>query len=1429
MEYFHLTAPQQNIWNLQKFYEDTAITNLCGAIFFNEKRNSSLLQQAICQFIQNQSGMRLRFCEEGEPKQYVSDEIDKAIPVMAFASMEEFNCYAEEFAKEPIGLIERKMYRFVVIEIEGKSGILVTLSHLISDAWTFGLMANQLEAAYRILAEASDNVLVKGDYIDYIKAENDYLVSSRYEKDKSYWEEKYAVRPEKSLIKLCLALSDTVTARRISRSLPSGLEEKIAVYCKTYPVTQAVLFETALVIYLSKINPESQTVTIGVPVLNRSNAKEKNIAGMFVSTMPLTVTITENMAALELAKQITKEHMNLFRHQKYPYAEILKSLREKQNFSGNLYDVMISYQNAKTKTGADTKWYSNGCSEVPFIIHIDNRDERECHTVNVDYQTAVFCEEEAGLLIDRLEYILEQITENDTRSIRKIGIVPQKEYEKTVYDFNDTYVDYPREKCVHELFTEQAKRAPDRVALVFEEKKFTYRELDEMSNSLAYYLREKGVRRNDVVPIIAKRSWHVIVAMLGVMKAGGAYMPVNPDYPVDRIAYIMDITKCKIALLHGMETDINLDSIQLSQLNYTCNKSIIENINHKDDLAYIIFTSGSTGMPKGIKISHQNLVNFVCENNENYYQNFACKNGAVMLANTIFTFDMSIFEIYMSLLNGLKLVVSNEEQINSATAIADLINQNMIDILHCTPTKMQLLLSDKSFKNALRKIKIIMIGAEEFTDEVYNKISNCTNATIFNGYGPTEITIGASFKKIENNDDITIGKPIANTQIYILDTDNNPMPIGVAGELCIAGDGVGKGYLNRPELTAEKFVSNPFATEENHHGKIMYRTGDLARWRVDGEIEYLGRIDTQVKIRGLRIELGEIESVMGGMEGIGLVAVADRRDSDHRQYLAGYYTADAEIDEKKLRRHLAEKLPKYMIPNYFMRLDVMPMTPSGKIDRKNLPEPDITLQKREYVEPVTERETKLCSLVEKLLHVERVGIQDDFFELGGDSLTAIEYMARAHSVGIDFALQNVFDFPSVQSLCAFMEKGEGEKTHYETSDFERYQSLFAENIIDEAFVLEKKSLGNVLLTGATGFLGAHVLDALLREGTEKVYCLVRDEKKMGYRRRLYDILQYYFGDRYACEMDRRIMPIAGDIEKKGLAEHMPEDVNTVIHTAASVKHYGSYRYFQRVNVEGTRHVADYAKSVGAKLIHISTLSVSGNSLADAFEVYRAKEEIHFDETSFYVGQPLDNVYVRSKFEAELAVYDAMLRGLDAKVIRVGNLTNRQTDFKFQPNYRQNAFLTRVKAILEFGLFPDYLMPLYSEFSPIDATAEGIVKIAQYADRQTVFHLNSNKPIYFDRFLEAVHKLGIKMNVVDGAVFHEALEQTAKDAGMEYIFKAFQNDMDSQGRLLYDSNIRIDNDFTVWFLKKLGFEWTKTDLQYIRGYIEYFREIGYLDV
>ncbi len=2449
MKYFHLTTPQLNIWNLQKYYSGTAITNLCGAIFYQEKRNSVLLQQAIRQFVQNQSGLRLQFCEENVPMQYVSEETDENVPVKIFKSVEEFDCYAERFAKEPIGLIDCPMYRFIVFEIGNKSGILVVLSHLISDAWTFGLMANQIDAAYTKLSENAKLILTEADYADYISAEDTYLKSGRYAKDKSFWEDKYAACPEKSLIKLYTAPLASVKAKRITKVLPVSLEQKIKKYCKTYSVTQAVLFETAMLLYLSKVNPDNQAITIGVPVLNRSNAKEKSIAGMFVSTMPLTITVEEEMTVLELTGQITKGHMDIFKHQKYPYANILKFLREKQNFSGNLYEVMVSYQNAKTDTGADTKWYSNGYSEVPFVLHIDNRDENDSHTINVDYQVEVFKEEkEVEYIIERLEYILVQIVENSNKHIGDINIVPKKEKEKLICEFNDTYIEYPREKCIHELFTDQVNKTPERVALVFEDKKFTYRELDGMSNSLAHFLRESGVKPNDIVPIIARRSWHVIVAMLGVLKAGGAYLPVDPNYPEERIAYMLSETKadivltvgkelneskieiidleqfdylcnvssisnrnqatdlcyvlftsgstgkpkaamirhtnlgnfvdnnsynkhqyamvntCKyvladgtftfdisafeiyLAILHGLtliltkemadasylaeliiehdvdvlhvtptkilmllqnekfqtavskvkllmigaeafsqelyqvvssytdaviyngygpteataacsfkriqenvditigkpiantqiyildkdsnpvpigvagelciagagvgkgylnrpeltaekfvpnpfateenhhgkimyhtgdlarwrvdgeieylgridtqvkmrglrielgeiesvmssfegirftavadkrdennrqylvgyytadenftidekklrqyltaklpkymvpnyfmrlekmpmtssgktdrknlpapdftvqvneyiapvtgtekklaviwqelfqidkvgktddffelggdslmaismvnkaamefhveigvkdvmehsaleqlalciekagealeifaegkksyallpqqkaiyaacskepdaltynmpaefilpedidierlkqsickmvnhhkllkscirmkaeeimgiyddnaelvfeeygtderekfirpfdlsiaplvrvgfmknrmlfdihhivadgasiniimrdivssyegmdlsdvkasyadysrffyeqdmgkhkiffidmlkgdfepvmlpetkkpeqsgrskfyqisgeivsrardyakrrnltdtmvflgvygimlskytsqknilssivlqnrihadtknmvgmfvntlpiqldvsgsiddymqkirhlvlnlfeyqelplsmiedlvgmdknvintsfvyqadgEKKLNLDGrelvprfldthtskfdltmeitpltqgmkirmeyncekydevlmdrlaeayirillqldreniediiampeeeyhkvleqfndtyieyprekcihelfteqvnktpervalvfedkkftyreldemsnslahflrekgvkpndvvpiiakrswhvivamlgvlkaggaylpvdpnypeeriaymlsetkadivltvgkelneskikiIDLEQFDYLCNVSSISNRNQATDLCYVLFTSGSTGKPKAAMIRHTNLGNFVDNNSYNKYRYAMVNTCKYVLANTTFTFDISVFEIYLTLLNGLTLILTRE--MADTSYLAGLIIKYDVDVIHATPTKIFMLLQNEKFREAIAKVKLLMIGAETFSQELHRVISSYTDAIIYNGYGPTETTIGCSFKRIQGSRlsirelkepvDITIGKPIANTQIYILDKDSNPVPIGVAGELCIAGAGVGKGYLNRPELTAEKFVPNPFATEENHHGKIMYHTGDLACWRADGEIEYLGRIDTQVKIRGLRIELGEIESVMSSFEGIQFTAVADKRDENNRQYLVGYYTADENftIDEKKLRQYLATKLPKYMVPNYFMRLEKLPMTPSGKTDRKNLPVPDFTVQVNEYIEPETEQEEKLCRLMEKLLHAEKIGVDDDFFELGGDSLSAIEYVAKAHSLGIDFALQNVFDYPTVRQLCNFLNDGVEEKVQYAAADFDKYQCIFEQNVINEQFVPEKRSLGNVLLTGATGFLGAHILDQLMKEDTGKIYCLIRSSKAQDRRGRLHEILSYYFGDKYNEEIGRRIIPVIGDIELKGLAEQMPSDVQTVIHAAASVKHYGSYAYFHKVNVEGTQHVIDYAKSVGAKLIHISTLSVSGNSMADDFTVYRSEQEKFFYETSFYIEQPLDNVYIHSKFEAEKRVYDAMLGGMDAKVIRVGNLTNRASDFKFQPNYKENAFLTRVKAILEFGLFPDYLVELYSEFSPIDLTAQGIVKIAQYADKQTVFHLNSNRVIYFERFLEIVHELGISMKVVDGVTFNKELQKTIRNTGTEYIFEALQNDMDEQGRLVYDSNIRIKNEFTLWFLEKAGFAWNETDLDYIKGYIGYFRSIGYLEV
>lgn len=1428
MEYFHLTIPQQNIWNLQKYYGNTAIGNLCGATFYREMRESRLLQQAIRQFIQNQSGIRLRFCEENGIAQYVSDEIDENIPVKTFSSMKEFDNYAEEFARRPLELTGRFMYRFVVFNVEGKSGILVLLSHLIADAWTFGLMAKQLDEAYHILADDVDNMerisLLKADYIDYIKSEENYLTSKRYLNDKNYWEKKYADCPQESRMKMNSVSSSSIAARRITKVLPLSLEQGMNSFCKTNPVTPAVLFETVLIIYLYKVHSENSLITIGIPVLNRSNAREKETAGMFISTMSLTVPVSDDMTGLELAERIAGEHINIFRHMKYPYESILKFIREKHKISGNLYNAMVSFQNARTDTLADTKWYSNGYSEIPFVLHIDNRDGNHSHTINVDYQTEVFEKEEVVYIIDRLECILEQIIENGNKRIKDVNIVPKQEWKKIVCDFNDTYVEYPKDKCVHELFAEQVEKTPDKIALVFEDKKFTYRQLDEMSDSLAYFLREKGVKPETKVIVLLERDERILIMQLAVFKIGAIFIPVDSRYPEDRIEYIISESNAGIVIKNIKKKVLFSNVCNIEDWVPGEKRTITHYKPKPDDVCYIIFTSGSTGKPKGCMLSNRGIINFCINNNILSGCNSLEKQICVSV-NTV-SFDFFIAESLLPLLNGFTVVLANEKESVNRDLFQDLIIHNSVNIIQTTPTRYRLYFSQGEDWSYTKQFQVIVSSGEALPFDLLQSFHKFSKANIFNPLGPSECSVWATGGELcldareISMQDITIGKPIANTQIYILDRDNNLLPIGIAGELCIAGDGVGKGYLNHPDLTAERFVQNPFATEENHHGKILYHTGDLARWRADGEIEYLGRMDTQVKIRGLRIELGEIENVMGSMEGIGLTAVTDKKDQNNRQYLVGYYTAKEKIDEKKLREHLSRHLPRYMVPHFFMRLTDMPVTPSGKTDRLHLPEPAFTRQATGYVAPEAANEKILCHLLEELLHMERVGIQDDFFELGGDSLTAIEYTAKAHSEGIDFALQNVFDYPTVRLLCDFLDKGKASKIHYLVSDFEKYQRLLDRNVIEESFVPVKRALGNILLTGATGFLGAHVLDHLMREEEGKIYCLVRSDRNESSCERVRKILQYYFGSQYDAEIGNRIILVDGDIEKENSSENMPKDVQTVIHTAASVSHYGTYEVFRRVNVEGTRHMVNYAMSTGARLIHISTLSVSGGSMPD---------DEFFDETSLYVGQSLDNVYIHSKFEAELVVYNAILEGLDAKVIRVGNLTSRAKDYKFQPNYIRNAFLSRLKAILEFGILPDYLMPLDLEFSPVDLTAEGILKIAWYADRQCVFHLNNDRLINFERFLELVEGLGISVKGTDGAEFNDALEQTMQDAKTEYIFKAFQNDMDEQGRLVYPDNNRIVNKFTVWFLRKVGFQWNEIDMVYMKGYINYFREIGYLKV
>ena len=1309
------------------------------------------------------------------------------------------------------------------------SALLFDTHHIIMDGGSLSLFLEAVVKAYKG-ERLDEEELWYADYAEYFKT-IDFSEHKKFFKDMLCCDFEPVVLPEKEM------KSAEVETGGISKfyGVPVELFAKAKVYAKENGLTDTMLFVGAFGILLSKYSGKKDVLS-SIILSNRTHSETRDMLGMFVNTLPVYFRADGTVG--EYFDSVKETMLGLLKYQEIPLLEITKEFMGNDISVINTQFIFQPFSGWKYKLESDVtkpQWVEASVHKYDITVELTPA-EKGCR-LRIEYDRAKYDTELIDKLAQAYNRIIGQLTEKKTdEKISELSVFNDIEYDLIVNKFNDTKVEYPKDKCVHELFCEQVKKTPDKTALVFEDKSFTYRQLDEMSNALAHYLREKGLKRNEVVPIIAKRSYHIIIAMLGVLKAGGAYMPISPDYPDERIKTMLEIAESRIVLSYGYSVALISDAkenqylgnavqwLDLAEYDFALNTNSIENINQPEDLCYIIFTSGSTGKPKGISQTHRCLTNLI---------SWQIKSNPVkdkrVLSSTIFTFDVSIQEIFYTLLGQGCLHFTEESVKTNFSLYIEKVKQQHINTVFMTPSYLNLLREKDEW---LKNIEDIYFAGEDISI-IKNRIKHLSSkCKIHNQYGPAETHV-VTEKIIPDETEISLGKPIANTQIYILDEDRNICPVGVAGELCIAGDGVGKGYLNQPELTAERFIPNPFATEENGHGKIMYRTGDLARWRTDGEIEYLGRIDTQVKIRGLRIELGEIESVMSGFEGIALCAVDAKRDESGRQYLVGYYTATGNsviIDEKALRKHLASKLPKYMVPNYFVCLSEMPMTPSGKTDRKNLPVPEFKAG-NDYVAPETEDEIKLCGIISKVLGVERCGVTDDFFEIGGDSLSAITFTTMAADKGIEFNLQDIFDHPTVKELCEAIRRRMFEMSDnvvLQPDKYEQYSQLLQVNKIDSELVFEKKQLGNVFLTGVTGFLGAHILDALMREETGKIYCLIRSSAENDRRGRLTEIMQYYFNNRYISEIGRRIIPIVGNIERIDLADALPEDVHTVIHAAATVKHFGQYEYFNKVNVEGTRHVVNYAKQIGARYIHISTIGVSGNKIINTDHNEQIEKPVQFDETCFYIGQALDNVYIRSKFEAERLVMDSILQnGLEAKIIRVGNLTNRSTDLKFQPNYESNAFLTRFRAFLMLRMMPEEMLSLYSEFSPVDLTADGVVKIAQYANAQTLFHLYSNRPLDNEKMLKMLKKLGIEMKAVSLPIFRTAVQQAAQGVEDAYMYEALLNDMVEYGKRLYHSEIQNKNDFTMWFMKKIGFEWNEIDEKYLKDYIEFCGDLKHV--
>lgn len=1180
MKMYELSKSQRLVYDMEK-YAGGSISVICGSVIYKGEKSRQELENAVNHLFQINDALRMRvICTNEGVKQEVGKFVPHSVETLSFVTKEDLDFFANRYAKEPLDL-KGKLCEIKIVFLNEGYGLLIKMHHLIGDAWAMSLICSQFSCILR--GEAS----MAYSYKEYLKREDDYRLSGHFPKDRAFFLGQFKKCDE--ILYLSEKKENEFCAERKSFVIDGREQRRITAYTKEHHVSVFVLFMTALAVYMNRVKDNAERFYLGSAVINRAGVEEKHTAGVFVNVVPVLIEL-DNSASFE--QNLYKVQQNVFsvlRHQKYHYGDVLSDIRKECHFSEKLYDVVLNFQNAEiTGTGEEfeSTWYHNGMQTESLQIHIDKRDGADAYRIHYDYQTEKFKCDEIRQMHRHLLNLLTDAMKDDSERLYELEMLSVDEHNKILYDFNKSAVEYPRDQSVHRLFEEQVLKIPDEPAVIARDKILTYLQLNEQANRIAYSLMEMGVERGNLVAFALPRKSYLLAVIFGILKAGAAYLPIDPEFPEERVNYILKDSQAKIFI-----TDESVGKLLKNDKTFNPEIPI-----SGEDLCYCIYTSGTTGNPKGVLVRHRNLINICSANERNCYQTAALAQEKILLSTAKCCFDAFAIDYGLFLLNGSAMILADDSDITDGARLAQLAVTYHAEALQSTPSTIRALCLNDAYAKMLRQIKVLILAAENLTSELYTELRELTDAEIFNGYGPSETTVGACIGKIDTAE-IHMGEPIANTQIYLVDRFMQPVPVGVKGELCVAGDGVSTGYLNRRELTEEKFVDNPFGDGR------LYKTGDYAYWRRDGKLVYAGRRDFQVKIRGLRVELEEIEQAIAGVEGVSQACVVVRKDKDGRQMICGFYTVSKRISVDEIKETIRKRLPRYMIPHIFMLLPQMPLTTNGKIDKNTLLKMDLDKneQRAEYLKPEGQLQKRLATIMAQVLDYSSIGCNDDFFDLGGDSLRAIEFVSKAHNEGIYFSLQNIFDHPTLRELSEYIEKGNLQTVSYKTMDFSKANLSVSKNNRGVNVIPEKEEIGNVLLTGATGYLGVHILANFLENNGGLAYCLVRGTDIEDSTKRLDDLLRFYFDGRYQKE---RIKVICADLQKDNFGMDQQEyldmmgKVHTVIHAAAIVKHYGSYEYFDEVNVGTTRRLIKFCMEAGSRLIHISTLSVSGDSFAD---------------------------------------------------------------------------------------------------------------------------------------------------------------------------------------------------------------------------------------
>ncbi len=1036
---------QERLWFLDQWEPDSPVYNLGSAFRLSGGLDVTALQQALNEIVRRHEVLRTTFAaQDGQPYQVIAPQLTVELPVVDLQGLpaaqretEARRLAREEFVR-PFDLARGPLFRASLLTLDaGEHLLTVAMHHIVSDGWSDGILFRELEALYEAYHNGQSSPLAELpiQYADFAVWQREWLQGEVLERQLSYWREQLAGAPPSLELPTDRPRPSLQSYRGAGQSLllPRTLADSLRAVSRQERVT---LFMTLLGAFQTLLHRYTgqDDVVIGSAIANRNRVEIEGLIGFFVNTLVLRTDLSGNPTFRELLARVRDVCLGAYDHQDLPFEKLVAELQPERDPSRQpLFQVlfqMVSFPKGPGKLGDVTLrplQIRSGTSKFDLLLSVGDRPEGL--EAIVVYNTDLFDEDRVERMLGHYKTLLEGIVAAPEAPVGALPILTEAESRELLVDWNRTQTPYPSDRCVHELFEEQVARSPDATAVQCDSEKLTYQQLNERANQLAHHLRGLGVGPEVVVGVFAERSLPLVTALLAILKAGGAYLPLDVGYPKERLAFMIQ----DASVSHLLCQEELLPSLPQTAAQVLCLEKVWEvaggesqaNVTSgvgAENLAYVMYTSGSTGRPKGVSVVHRAIARLVKE--ANYVR---LSPADVILHAAPVSFDASTFEIWGPLLNGAQLVVLAEPK-PSLEGLAAALERHQVTTLWLTAGLFHQMVEHQI--DGLKPLRQLLAGGDVLSPGHVKRVLQHLPCTLINGYGPTESTTFTCCNPMTDPNrvgaSVSIGRPISNTQVYILDRYLQPVPVGVRGELYIGGDGLGRGYVNRPALTAESFVPDPFSEKP---GARLYRTGDLTCYLPDGKIEFLGRIDDQVKIRGFRVEPGEIEALLAQHPAIVQVVVVARQDEQDQassavgagKRLVAYLVAGAEgaPTDQELRTFLKQQLPDYMVPSAFVTLDAFPLTPNEKIDRAALPPPDWTKRDVEeaFVAPQTAVEESIARIWADVLGLEQVGVHDSFFELGGHSLLATQVMSRIHGVfQVQLPLRALFEAPTVAEL-----------------------------------------------------------------------------------------------------------------------------------------------------------------------------------------------------------------------------------------------------------------------------------------------------------------------------------------------------------------------------------------------------------------------------